>query len=970
MLVDKVESTASEIYKEILPEERIGYPEWYIHSQIQTKGTQSLFASLLSDLIRRPQIDEARRLFHRRNALSVSDEVEDFFEFHRARSFVQSGSSFQVQDMDDRCGENMDIAMALYDLSTKVDLPREINKPERRLALAIKNAPEAVYTFLVRTPSEHLKLLYYYCGIRSFAEVGEIFELHDTHKGDLSMHRTSFEDPIEFIAGLHPVSLEALINRLNIKSKEEYKKFLFAEPYLMAFLRDAPSDLLDYLMERLEIDSVGKLITFTKEQRLRENLTAIKDQGAHKVNLIAVMRKFDIKDSNGIEALFDKFRILSLARKASPLNFQILLDLAQPARPEDLEILAENEFISTHIQNVDYSRLLDFLKLLGLSQDRLDRYSYEIIRSSYTRELESIITDLDNLWQQAKMPDSLTNFILEVLIDEDYLEQNLMTIDKLLQYHSISTDSHVSQLNNLKLLMGGFITPQLSRKYLAASTDAERQKVVATYQSLMQQVLSSGQIEVEDTDLLSEIIYLAYRPTGFTVDRIADLLRYQNLIDYTDHLSKLSFTKEGYDMQFRLTGRVQRQEFDKGLLRQADLAFLTPERETPTAEYIATALSAKPEHIGVMPLLINRILRQLDDQRIIAYDKANLAGSSTSAPYTQERLDTLLELLTVIPTEDTFEEMSTKILTEDPQTFEAVKSAVDRYLWFMNKARLPKPERAAKTKMDEIIGHLSKDINADVAAFFDSPELTVLGKEAIEAFREMGNSELLAALSAEVARRFLGYDISERANITLETFRKAMSDWFLRQRAVVKKELRKIETFQTDEFAQVRAVLSKNVGSYFAKAGADICTMENMNMWREDRHYHLNLIYKNQIIGNVMVYFEPERDYMIVRGVNPRNDVMVKFDRRSMAEGIVGVLDELARQNGYREIFMTDQEWFALSNREGMAKELFEISRRNSRRAQEKDPTQRVVIEDANFYATEVGGVKIDNLLLLSTVEH
>ena len=85
---------------------------------------------------------------------------------------------------------------------------------------------------------------------------------------------------------------------------------------------------------------------------------------------------------------------------------------------------------------------------------------------------------------------------------------------------------------------------------------------------------------------------------------------------------------------------------------------------------------------------------------------------------------------------------------------------------------------------------------------------------------------------------------------------------------------------------------------------------------------------------------------------------------------ITAVLEDIAQSNGYSEVFVPEQTgWHALSNRDGMAKEIEGLSRKTASKVAETNPTQRTYIDNAEFYVTEVGGTAINRLNLLSLVQ-
>jgi len=579
---------------------------------------------------------------------------------------------------------------------------------------------------------------------------------------------------------------------------------------------------------------------------------------------------------------------------------------------------------------------------------------------------------LAGLLPQENVPQRLKKFVTPLLLDEDYVEQNLTTVADLLKKRVITTDAHVRDLEALKTRMGGFITPALSRKYLEADGQEAKEDVIASYQKMMDQVLGSGKIEIDDPNLLAEAIYLAYRPMGYSVESISDKLSgWRGLEDLTHHLDRLTFKKEGYAMRFNFVEREQTVPYDEKVLRSIDAPLFSVSlgKRRSQRDLVIQALSAKQDHKDALPLLFGQVLSRMGDARVAAYKKSYGFGADVSHIYTSERLESLSELLGIIPKEDAFKEHLAAVLDGD-EAKAVIQTSADIYQWKQNKRHFSPEERQCKNRMDEILKHLGTDEGTDVGDLVRSPEMAVLGDEVMGHIGTLANGELRTYLTDLRASKFLGYGENSGVTSPFDVFYHALLGHAKGSNTTVKREAKKVKSVRSDEYADVRAVVSKNVGSYFAKAGAELCTANNMGMWNEERHVHLNVVHQNQIIGNVMMYFEEDRSYMVTRGFNPRNDALLKFDRRSMATEIVRVLEEIMVDNHYEENFIPPQGFFiALANREGMAKEVLDISRATCARVQRDHPGQRTQIDDARFYVTEQGGPHVyDTLHLLSFV--
>ena len=72
---------------------------------------------------------------------------------------------------------------------------------------------------------------------------------------------------------------------------------------------------------------------------------------------------------------------------------------------------------------------------------------------------------------------------------------------------------------------------------------------------MMKQVLGSSTIEIYDLKMMAEIIFLAYKPTGYSISEVEELIDSRSsycLEDLTPQLNEINFKHEGYTMHFNL----------------------------------------------------------------------------------------------------------------------------------------------------------------------------------------------------------------------------------------------------------------------------------------------------------------------------------------------------------------------------------------------------------------------------------
>lgn len=184
-------------------------------------------------------------------------------------------------------------------------------------------------------------------------------------------------------------------------------------------------------------------------------------------------------------------------------------------------------------------------------------------------------------------------------------------------------------------------------------------------------------------------------------------------------------------------------------------------------------------------------------------------------------------------------------------------------------------------------------------------------------------------------------------------------------RQQIEKELRKFNK-QVDWERQIIYMPSKNIASFFALAGNDLCTSDNIDRHNEKRYIPINIVdpNKQEIIGIIMLYIEDNREYLIVRWFNIRQDDMNSFDIKNLCKSMLNFICNIAKENWYDRVYIPPQDsWHAVSNRSSIGKEILKQSKKLSSLPHYK-------IENAEFYAGEVGEGGFETLYLLEDLEN
>jgi len=137
----------------------------------------------------------------------------------------------------------------------------------------------------------------------------------------------------------------------------------------------------------------------------------------------------------------------------------------------------------------------------------------------------------------------------------------------------------------------------------------------------------------------------------------------------------------------------------------------------------------------------------------------------------------------------------------------------------------------------------------------------------------------------------------------------------------IKKYVNKDGSEIVDKNLKLRAYISKNKASFFAKASAWLCTYDDIELFKRKDHFHINIVdeEKQECVGNIMWYNinYKGRRILLLRWFNPNTALMKEIEIASFCESALNIAREFASNNGFDAIYITENAWFlyALSNR-------------------------------------------------------
>lgn len=120
---------------------------------------------------------------------------------------------------------------------------------------------------------------------------------------------------------------------------------------------------------------------------------------------------------------------------------------------------------------------------------------------------------------------------------------------------------------------------------------------------------------------------------------------------------------------------------------------------------------------------------------------------------------------------------------------------------------------------------------------------------------------------------------------------------------------------------KIRLYASKNVGSFFAKSTAGICTDTNVELFNRPDHYHLNIVDADdgRVAGNVQLYIGDgvRGRFLLVRGINPIQGFCVNQGVDMLVRCILHAVCDMAAFGGFSEVRLCEQNglWNADSSR-------------------------------------------------------
>jgi len=214
----------------------------------------------------------------------------------------------------------------------------------------------------------------------------------------------------------------------------------------------------------------------------------------------------------------------------------------------------------------------------------------------------------------------------------------------------------------------------------------------------------------------------------------------------------------------------------------------------------------------------------------------------------------------------------------------------------------------------------------------------------------------------------------EALKLTYEKVRKVYSAWASKEYAKF------VADKSTNTTNHLSAIISKHPAVFFAKEAAGICTRQNIEMWREERHFHLVVFdpKDSRIVAMALLYVEVlpnlhrTRPGLVIRAINPMEETLVMHTSRSIVDAFFEVAVSIADDNGLAFVaFPSDSGMHLMSNHQSIGDYVKERFVKQSTHSSVLDGgedmswLEKPQAVDAQFYAYETGQTPVGTVYVV-----
>lgn len=646
----------------------------------------------------------------------------------------------------------------------------------------------------------------------------------------------------------------------------------------------------------VENKSLARDIALVLNEKDREHfLSLIPEEKRKEITILMDNELSKVLSQKIIETETDKNQALSVKHRSGQ-ELRGAISKPEEYGPPLIKYLSQS---LAGLDSEDSKRLLAEIGATGLAGEK-DKKKQELKISSVARILKTVI-DIDTakgsnlamkFLAKKEVPDKLFTFFSTRLIQEGYLtknteryladKENMPFLRKLVamnpnQFNTvIDTISQIKDYNPAKNQEEVFsaisdlasLTPIIFDRY--RRTDAFGKKELARQirelkPKFFRNIPVKDILPQKDRDILVEMVYLTYKPVDMNFEKVKGFMN--TVEDKTEDLEGYKFPENGYDFSLNVGQKIVLKEgesldWNKLPAYKRMLSVPYPEDEESIKKFssllsrIAKAGNLSEEEIGSVLSVMNR------DEFVVNFTKRYEKLDDQNA---YDYLNDSREVFGIY-FKDNFKERLQNFLSANP--------SIEGQL--MKTLTSPDRQKVLKTKLSKRAEEVNwenlsdkKEIARLITIFLDTSIL----KSSKEAINKNVN-------------KFTTED--GRAGLT------------------TRKDL--------------KAYISKNIGSFFAKASAGICTSEDISLFNMENHFHINVVEGDESVrANIQAYIIDDKGNksLLLRGFNPNTDFLDKIDAESFSEKVIEIGKQFARDNNLNGVYISEQgSWHSLSNRE------------------------------------------------------
>ncbi len=430
-------------------------------------------------------------------------------------------------------------------------------------------------------------------------------------------------------------------------------------------------------------------------------------------------------------------------------------------------------------------------------------------------------------------------------------------------------ESVFSSLNDFKA-----VTPIIFNRYRLADESGRKELVKKVNQ--IRPILFKNQpikdiFKNEDREIFTEMVYIAYNPIGMNFNDVERLL--EVIKDRTQDLEKYKFPEEGYDFSL---------DEKKGY-------------RLKLGEKISPQILLK-----ITDIFSGNFPKSEDEAKRISGTIAKLAKGGTDLKEAE-----IASLLALLAEEDQIKEFKARIGEAEALPRKFLSEAKENLGVFFN---------------DNFSRALEQFLSANPQS-----------KEKLEAI--LSRPERLESIKKKIGKQLEEKNLAVDWENPSQVIGASFSFFILKKlRQEISKEIKKYELApegegeeMSSDNSDLKAYISKNVGSFFAKASAGICTAQNIPLFNRQDHFHINVVENNRTVqANIQAYlvdYPQGKKSLFLRGVNPNVKFIKDISVPAFCDKVIKVAKQFQQDNGLAGVYLSEQlgGWHALSNRAEVA---------------------------------------------------